>query len=299
MSESSPCDPDDPVIDKGRANSSPWTEPPVCPIAVPNNTGEVVWIDGKPVFLLGPGIGSAPGGGPDCPPVPPPPVAFITGAENVGTGTGLYLQTVNGVIQLMSLAEGSNISFAVVNNTLVISASGGLTAVAWDDVSGKPVVFPPSPHATTHVDGTDDIQSATAAQKGLATGAHIAKLDGIAAGATVGATWGSNVTSQPSVVSQAEAEAGVAATERIWTAERVAQAIAALAPSGGAIATDVLWDAAGDLAVGTGANTAARLPIGTAGQVLTVNAGATAAEWAAASGGSGGAVNMLTIQSFI
>jgi hypothetical protein len=34
-------------------------------------------------------------------------------------------------------------------------------------------------HASEHVDGTDDIQLATAAQKGLATAAQITKLDGI------------------------------------------------------------------------------------------------------------------------
>lgn len=37
---------------------------------------------------------------------------------------------------------------------------------------------------------------------------------------------------------------------------------------GGAVATDTIWDAAGDLAVGTGADTAARLARGTAGFVL-------------------------------
>lgn len=87
----------------------------------------------------------------------------------------------------------------------------------------------PAAHAPTHTDGTDDIQSATATQKGLMTSAYASKLDGIAAGATVGATWGSNITSQPSIVSQAEAEAGSATTERIWTAQRVKQAIYALA----------------------------------------------------------------------
>jgi hypothetical protein len=50
--------------------------------------------------------------------------------------------------------------------------------------------------------------------------------------------------------------------------------------AGGAVATDAIWDAAGDLAVGTGADTAAKLPIGTAGQHLVVNSGATAPEWA-------------------
>lgn len=57
------------------------------------------------------------------------------------------------------------------------------------------------------------------------------KLDGIDSGATAGATWNSDITGQPTVVSQAEAEAGTATTERIWTAQRVAQAIAALAPA--------------------------------------------------------------------
>ena len=49
-------------------------------------------------------------------------------------------------------------------------------------------------------------------------------------------------------------------------------------------ATDPIYDAAGDIVVGTGANTAGRLPIGTAGQVLTVNTGATAPEWGTLSG---------------
>lgn len=47
------------------------------------------------------------------------------------------------------------------------------------------------------------------------------------------------------------------------------------------VATDTIWDAAGDLAVGSGADTAAKLAKGTALQVLRVNGGATALEWAA------------------
>jgi len=43
----------------------------------------------------------------------------------------------------------------------------------------------PTNHAANHTDGTDDIQDATDAQKGLATAAQITKLDGIAAGADV------------------------------------------------------------------------------------------------------------------
>jgi len=54
-------------------------------------------------------------------------------------------------------------------------------------------------------------------------------------------------------------------------------------------------DAAGDLLYGTAADTVARLGIGTAGQVLKVNAGATAPEWGAAAGG--GAVGCVLYKS--
>jgi hypothetical protein len=60
------------------------------------------------------------------------------------------------------------------------------------------------------------------------TDAEQTKLAGIAAGAEV----------NPDVVPQAEAEAGTATTERIWTAERVAQAIAALGGGGGGSLTE-------------------------------------------------------------
>jgi len=43
----------------------------------------------------------------------------------------------------------------------------------------------PTAHAAEHTDGTDDIQSATNAQKGVATAAHITKLEGIDTGADV------------------------------------------------------------------------------------------------------------------
>lgn len=46
-----------------------------------------------------------------------------------------------------------------------------------------------------------------------------------------------------------------------------------------------LVDAAGDLIYATGSDTVARLPLGTAAQVLRVNAGATAPEWATVSSG--------------
>jgi hypothetical protein len=57
------------------------------------------------------------------------------------------------------------------------------------------------------------------------------------------------------------------------------------------VATDAIWDAAGDLAVGSGANTAAKLIKGDDGKVLTMVGGAVA--WAAATGGGAMATDPL------
>ncbi len=66
--------------------------------------------------------------------------------------------------------------------------------------------------------------------------------------------------------------------------------------SGGSVATDTIWDAAGDTVYGTGSNTATRLALGTALQVYRVNAGATAPEWATFSGSTIGR-HMLPISA--
>lgn len=79
-------------------------------------------------------------------------------------------------------------------------------------------------------------------------------------------------------ISQAEAEAGVATTDRIFTAERVAQAITNLI--GGALRTiRALTLVAGDILYATGAGVLARLAIGANGTVLTSNG--SAPTWAA------------------
>jgi len=67
--------------------------------------------------------------------------------------------------------------------TLNVGTGAG-TVCAGDD-SRLTNARAPTAHASTHTNGTDDIQDATAAQKGLATAAQITKLDGIEAGADV------------------------------------------------------------------------------------------------------------------
>lgn len=56
----------------------------------------------------------------------------------------------------------------------------------------------------------------------------------------------------------------------------------AAAAAGGSVASDAIFDAKGDLPVGTGADTAAKLTVGSNGQVLTAATGqATGLQWAA------------------
>jgi hypothetical protein len=93
----------------------------------------------------------------------------------------------------------------------------------------------PKLHAADHTNGTDDIQNATAAQKGLATATQITKLDGIETGATADQTDAEIETAyqtQVPLISQGDAEAGTATDIESWSALRVAQAIAALADGG-------------------------------------------------------------------
>lgn len=92
------------------------------------------------------------------------------------------------------------------------------------------------------VPDADDIDDSTTTNK-FTTAAEISKLAGIESGATADQSDAEIETAynnQVSIVSQAEAEAGVATTRRGWTALRVAQAIAALGGGAGSKATDSL-----------------------------------------------------------
>jgi hypothetical protein len=166
------------------------------------------------------------------------------------------------------------------------TASDALVTSTWTQVKAFlktyfDTVYAALTHASKHVDGSDDIQNATAAQKGLATAAQITKLDGIEALADV---TGSNAP-------QAHAAShGVGQADTVFPADPNADKylmwdddlgqLAWATGGAGDVATDAIWDAKGDLAVGTGANTAARLAVGADGKYLKAASGeATGLIW--------------------
>ena len=67
---------------------------------------------------------------------------------------------------------------------------------------------PPADYASDHTDGTDDIQNATAAEKGLATAAQITKLDGIASGADATPDASTTTKGKIEIATQGEVDTG-------------------------------------------------------------------------------------------
>lgn len=150
----------------------------------------------------------------------------VASPDGILLGTNVFLDGMGavaiGAYSLLAAARGVAIGYAaksVVDDQAVIAAtaikmqtalvSGTPTyesvittadtptagnLAAWTDSDGiedagvSPSSFAASTHAAQHTNGTDDIQSATASQKGLMTAAYASKLDGIEAGATADQT---------------------------------------------------------------------------------------------------------------
>jgi len=129
----------------------------------------------------------------------------------------------------------------------------------------------PTTHAATHVNGTDDIQNATAAQKGLATAAQITKLDGIEAGADV--TDATNVSAAGALMKSAlgtGVETALAAN--IGAAGAPVTFNGALGtPSSGNVANCTGLPIANITGLGTGVATALAINTGSAGAPVLLN----------------------------
>ena len=117
----------------------------------------------------------------------------------------------------------------------------------WGEITSKPNAFTPSSHSSTHTNGTDDIQLATASQKGLMSSTYASKLDGIAAGANVGVIPNASITastktkitydSKGLVTSGSDAttddiQEGVTPTNKWWTNSRTISSVLTAFSSG-------------------------------------------------------------------
>lgn len=150
-------------------------------------------------------------------------------------------------------------------------------------------------HAANHTNGTDDIQNATAAQKGLATATQITKLDGIEALADVtdatnvaaaGAIMTTTIDAKGDILAgtgdNALARVAIGANDTVLAADSVA--IPGVAwktlDTLGAIVKSLLTTK-GDIIVATGAATPVRLGVGTDGQIIVAdNSQSAGIRWA-------------------
>ena len=173
----------------------------------------------------------------------------ITGSGTVwGTGSLGPVPVSGGSIGVDDLIAGTNVTLTPSgdNQQVTISATGGSV----NSVSGS---APLTSTGTSSV--VLSIPAATTAVDGYMTSTQATKLAGVATGATAN-------SSDATLLARAN-----------HTGTQAASTITGLTT----VATDVIFDAAGDLPVGTGADTSARLAKGTRSQALVV--GASTLEW--------------------
>lgn len=226
---------------------------------------------------------------------------------NTGSGTGDWdtcpgaaggdSVTVNGsaVTDPDFATTGSDLTLTNTANVITFTLKSGLTVTNWTMVN--PALGTPASVVLTNATGTAaslTAGTATVANSGDSATSFFssgtiedARLPSSMADKTITGSLGiPNSTSLPGTCSigmiyfDNDATAGVnlygCTASNTWTL---------LGDGGGAaaVATDTIWDAAGDLAVGSGANTAVRLAKGNDGDVLTVTGGNVA--WVAGGGG--------------
>ncbi|MFA5760448.1 MAG: hypothetical protein WC877_01645 [Dehalococcoidales bacterium] len=221
-----------------------------------------------------------------------------SGAPSPAATGYYYVSSGVGTISSISFATGDWLVYRDASSWDKIGNSSA--NVSWANVSDKPSTFTPAAH-TQSISTITNLQSAldgklgtsdTAANSTLwaslampsvsnATALQVMRLNSDKSALEFATISGSlNITGLTTETSIADDDY-VAIYDTSASANRKmtkANFVAGL--SAGSIATDTIWDAAGDLVVGTGSNTASRLPMGTALQQLRVNSEATGLEFA-------------------
>jgi len=193
-------------------------------------------------------------------------VPVASGSNSWSWGSNVSLITANGsnavLGPLVNFAAGSNITLSVSSNTLTITSAAGGGSTSYGSNSNA-VASANDGGASTLASRADHVHL------GVRSLAH-----------------SSNSFSGP-VILTASGTLGITSP----TPGTYNLSAGTGGGGSGSVATDAIWDAKGDLAGGTGADTAVKLVVGTNGHVLTADsAETTGMKWAAASGGGGSAV---------
>lgn len=204
----------------------------------------------------------------------------VTAAANgsAGSTVGDATTTSKGIVQLAGDLGGTAASPTVLKtNGTAFGTAATKDVAATGNASTAQVVKgddtrltdsrTPTAHTSSHATGGSDALSAS--DIGAAAASHTHAAADIASGTIATARLGSGTADNTKFLRG----------DQTWAAVN----------SGGSVATDTIFDAKGDLAVGTGADAAARLGVGADGSVLTADATQpTGIKWAAASGSGGG-----------